>query len=125
MHDPEERQMPNLAEMVEKFEAWWESGDRVQVDWQGFAAVEQDQRVMKAQVDGRVMSVQALGEITEVTVFCPASQNNLIQLRLSAGCTFQTMTLPTGEAFANLESLIRIVFPTGEYCFVQFFHPPN
>lgn len=117
--------MPSLEEVVAKFEAWWESGARVRVDWQGFAAVEQDQRVMKAQVDGRVLSVQALGEKTEVTVFCPASPNNLIQLRFGAGCTFHDMALPTGEDYADLESLTRVVFPTGEYCFVQFFNPPN
>ena len=118
--------MPTLQEMVGKFETWWVNGARGQVNWEGFAATAADQKLMTAQVDGIVLLVEPEGERTLVYVGQMGQNNNVIRMRLTEGCTFQTMTLPGNEeAFANLESRIRIAFPTGEHCFVHFFHPPS
>lgn len=117
--------MPSLEEMVQKFETWWTSSARVPVNWDGLAVTAADQKLVRAQVDGIVMLVQPEGERTEVIVFCPTCPNSTIRMYLTTGCTFQSLPLPHGEAFAGLESLVRIAFPTGELCLVHFFNPPS
>ena len=118
--------MPTLEEVVEKFETWWANSARVQVSWEGLAAAAADQNLITAQVDGRVLSVHPEGERSLVYVGQMGRNNSVIRMYLSAGCTFQSLPLPGNEeAFANLESRIRIVFPNGEHCFVHFFNPSN
>lgn len=118
--------MPNLGEMVEKFETWWGNGGRVQVNWEGLAAAIAGQNLITAQVDGRVLSVHPEGERTLVFVGQVGQNNSVIRMYLSAECIFQNLPHPGNEeAFANLESRIRIAFPNGEHCFVHFFHPPS
>lgn len=117
--------MPTLEEVVGKFETWRASGARVQVNWEGFAEVPADQKVMTAQVDGIVEVVEQEGGGTTLVYVGFPGQNNVIRMRLSTGCTFQGLPLPGTEAFAGLESRIRISFPTGEHCFVHFFNPPD
>lgn len=118
--------MPNLGEMVEKFETCWMNGARVQVNWEGLAAAAAGQNLITAQVDGRVLSVRPEGERTLVYVGLMGQNNSVIRMYLSAGCTFQSLPHPGNEeAFANLESRIQIEFPNGQLCFVHFFNPPS
>lgn len=112
------------AGVVEKFNAWRTNSARVRVTWEGLATGTANQRLLTAQVDGTVQVVEADGESTLVVV---ARDNNRIHMHLTEECLFQTLTFGATEpeTIADVDSMIRIGFPTREACYITFHHQPN
>jgi hypothetical protein len=116
--------MPNLEEVLERFKTWRANSARVQVTWEGLGG---NQRFLTADLDGivRVIETETGGARTLVVV--GGGGNNRIHMYLTEGCNFQTATVGSDDPanIADIASMIRMVFPTGEICFVTFYHPLN
>jgi hypothetical protein len=112
---------PTLEQVLEKFRAWRTNAARVQVAWE-LAVAGANQKSVTVQVDGVVHSVESDGERTLVIV---GQDNNLVRMYLTERCTLQALIMGSEDAaaIAEVDSMIRIAFPTGEQCFVTFYHP--
>jgi len=111
------------ADALEKFRTWKTNRARVQITLTGVSAAG-NQRLLTAQVDGTVQVVEPDGDRALVVV---ARDNCTMQMYLTDECLFQTMTFGANEPahIADVESIMRIGFPTGEACYVTFYRQPN
>src|SRR5258707_6842083 len=108
--------MPTREEVLEQFRRWKEISARVQVSLEGPNDSTTNRRLLTAQVDGTVELIEAEAESTRVVV---ARDNNRIHMYLTEACLFQTMTVGASEpaTIADMESMIRIGFTTGDVRF--------
>jgi hypothetical protein len=116
--------MPTRQQVLEQFRRWKETSATVRVSFQGLPVTPGSPRPVTANVDGAVFVVD--GDDEKALVIVGRNGNN-IQMYLTDGCVFQTVASGNEDEtnIADMDSIISITFPTGEVCFVTFYHLLN